>query len=596
MALVMELSDQTVYYSYEIRTRDTDPEKVQLTNTDDFEVDINIYGRNPEKKITFRRLKGIIEPQDITEEGEIDVTSDSEIHEALVSRGSITITVNNKVNQTDEALPYLVLDIPDFISPSGNPIKEEEELGPGISTIVIPLKDYTLVPQSRQGESGLEQIISYQSNVTTPEGVLGTYNVKDSILVDIDVTELKFVTVTGKFSQESMVTDSTITLEEANKLDEAHVEEGVLSLSFTNKIGVIADVVFRLPELMKDGVPFREMIHLSEESTPQVFEIPLNNYVLDLDYSGPYDEQKIAYRSTISLPDDSVMTLSLDKEILVDVELKDMTFTEVTGYIDTVTVDIEPIEQTITSLPEELKNVNFSDVTLQVIFESDITLPVYLDLTIKSENEEGDFVEVFVSQNITDDPVVTIPDAKDLINIFPEKIMASGEVRIVGEGTVRQTDVVKGQLFLSAPLAFEIGDSVYVDLDVQELEDNDIPKEFKSAVLNARVNNFFSFGAEVTVLGSPDSNYLKIPDHPDVLQIAHLDIDAADTSLQVLAMEEDVINLLKKGGYMKTDVRLKGPEDGTTSRVLSTDSLTVYLYGTFKALIGAEDEEENGDE
>lgn len=593
MALVMDVSDQTVYYSYEIRTDDTSPNKVQLNKNDDFQVDMNIYGVSPSEKITFKRITGIVAPQDITENGEIDVSSDSEIQEAYISQGSITIEVDNQINLTNAALPNLVLDMPEFYNSSGVPIREERELGPGLTTIVIPLANHTLVPQDRISGSELEQYITYQSHVTTPADELGSYDVTDSIRVNIQVTKLKFSEVTGKFSQEAMVTDSVITLDDNNKLDMAILQEGNLNLVFTNNIGVIADVVFRLPELLKDGQPFREVIHLSDDAAPQEFLIPLNGYVLDLDYTSPDADQQIAYRSTISLPDDSVMTLSLNQEIGVDVELTDMTFSEVSGYIDTVTVDINPIEQSISSLPEELKNVDFADVSIQVVFDSQIGVPVYLDLNIISENEEGETVNVYVSQNITDNPVVDIPNAKDLINIFPNKIIASGQARVVGEGTVRQTDVVKGKLFLSAPIAFEIGDSVFVELDVEQMEKNDIPKEFKSAVLNAKVDNLFGFGAEVTVWGSPDSNYLKIADHPDVIEIARLDVNAADTSLQILELGEDVINFLKEGGYMKTDVRLKGPDDGSTSRLLTTDSMTVWLYGTFKALIGAEDEEEN---
>ncbi len=591
MALVMDVSDQTVYYSYEIRTEDTSPDKVLLSKNDAFQVDMSIYGVSPSEKITFKQITGIVEPQDITESGEIDVSSDSEIREAYISSGSIIIEVDNQINMTNAALPNLVLDMPEFFNTSGDPIREVRDLGPGLTTIVIPLANHTLVPQSRLSGSELKQFITYQSHVTTPADELGSYNVTDSIRVNIQVTELKFSEVTGKFSQEAMVTDSVIMLDDNNKLDRAVLQKGNLNLIFNNNIGVIADVVFLLPELLKNEQPFREVIHLSDDSAPQIFTIPLDGYVLDLDYISPDVDQQIAYRSTISLPVDSVMTLSLNQEIRVDVELTDMTFKEITGYIDTVTVDIEPIEQSITSLPEELKNVDFADVSIQVVFESPINVPVYLDLNITSENEEGETVNVAVSQNITDNPVLDIPNAKDLINIFPNKITASGQARVVGEGTVRQTDVVKGHLFLSAPIAFEIGDSVFIELDVEKMDKNDIPNEFKSAILNARVNNLFRFGAEVTVWGSPDSNFLKIPDHPDVIEIARLDVNAADTSLQVLELGEDVIEFLKEGGYMKTDIRLKGPEDGSTARLLTTDSMTVWLYGTFKAQIGGEDEE-----
>lgn len=594
MAIIMDLSDQTVYYSYEIRTVDTSPEKILLHKEDDFLVDVEMYGVNSSEKITFKHITGIIEPQDIAENGEIDIISDSEIFKALISRGSITINVDNQINTTDEGLPHLILDLPDFFNLGGSPIHEERDLVPGITTIEIPLINHTLVPRNRDSGTNPDQYVIYEAKVTTQEGENGSYNVKDSIRTYIHVSELKFLEVTGKFSQDAIVTDSVMVIDDPNKLDEALLEAGTLNLTFFNNIGVVADVAFRIPALNKNGQMFHESFHLTDQVAPQQFQLPLHGYTLDLDYNGPTVDQDIAYRSTISLPEDVVMTLSFDKEILVDIALEDMRFTEVSGYIDTVIVDINPLEQSITTLPEELKNIEFSEVTMQLVFDSEIDVPVYLDLNITSKNDAGDSVTIKINQDITENPVVDIPNSKELVNIMPNKIKASGEARIVGEGSVRKSDTVKGKLFISVPFAFEISDSAFVDLEITELDTVDMPAEvtINQAVVNAKVDNGFKLGAEVTVLGSPDSSYLEISNHPDVIEIAHITVNPNDTSQVVVSMDDEVLDLLMNGGYVKPNIRLLGPEDGTTTRVLSTDSLTVWIYGTIKALIDIEGEEE----
>jgi hypothetical protein len=90
------------------------------------------------------------------------------------------------------------------------------------------------------------------------------------------------------------------------------------------------------------------------------------------------DTQKVNYISNISLPPDQEMTLSLSDSISITVKLTDLSFQSVTGQINPITVEIEPVEQVIDALPEELDGFNFNDVEMFLDFNSSIDLPVYL--------------------------------------------------------------------------------------------------------------------------------------------------------------------------------------------------------------------------
>ena len=56
-----------------------------------------------------------------------------------------------------------------------------------------------------------------------------------------------------------------------------------------------------------------------------------------------------------------------------------MAFQSVTGQINPDYIEIEPVEQTIEALPEELDGFDFNDVEMFLDFNSSIDLPVYLE-------------------------------------------------------------------------------------------------------------------------------------------------------------------------------------------------------------------------
>ena len=79
---------------------------------------------------------------------------------------------------------------------------------------------------------------------------------------------------------------------------------------------------------------------------------------------------KVNYISNISLPSDQEMTLSLSDSISTTVDMINMAFQSVTGQTTQVTVEIDPVEQSIDALPEELDGFDFEDVEMVLDFTS----------------------------------------------------------------------------------------------------------------------------------------------------------------------------------------------------------------------------------
>jgi len=583
--LVMDVNDQKVEYSYQIITIDTDPNRVLVSETDGVVVDISLYGGNPGEEITFSAFEGKVSQDPIIEEGEINVTSGSKITSANVSSGSMTIRIRNNVNLTDIGIPHLTFNIPEFLDPSGSPIHEVRNIEPVETQITIVLDDYTLVPNTVYVTSdSFTQNITYSTEVTIPSNEIASYNLLDSIIVNIVVTELSFKEVTGYFSQDAIVEDDVIELEEETKVEYAKINNGELVLSIENNIGVIAEINFSIDEFTKNDIALNQSLMLTADTEPIDTVISLKGYDINL----PLDDQKIHYHSTVSLPSDEAMTLTFGNEINVEVQLKDLAFSRVTGYIDTVIVDIDSVEQEIDALPEELEGINLTNVDIILDFDTNIGVPVELNLMLISFNDKGDTSSSEVHQNIISNPRVVIPNAADLINIKPKKIIAYGSASVGGTGTVSTDQYVGGTMYITVPMEMEILENAEINIS-PNLVKEDIPNELESIKLYSKMDNKFEFGGDLEVLAAKDTVYFEDGSaiSPDTLAIFHLLPDSSFTDVMYLG--ESKFLLFQDSLYVKAKVKLLGLRDENgniiPSQLLKSDSLFIQLYGSIKGLI-----------
>ncbi|MFH1851289.1 MAG: hypothetical protein ABIA75_03000 [Candidatus Neomarinimicrobiota bacterium] len=758
MNLVMDRDHQEIAYTYTIITTDTDPGFATVSSTDAVSVSINMYGPSSGDQLVFTEITGEIEAQEVVENGEIDVSSESNVLASAISSGTINITVDNRINQAGyQGLPALELTIPEIQTTAGDPLVLDpaEVLTPGLNQIAVDLVGYQLVfPDT------IHQKLSYSTVVTTPIGELGKYNLQDSIIVTIEVGTIKFSSVTGYFAQDDLIQQGQIQLDEATKIDEARIESGVLVITIVNGVGIDANIDFQIDELLFGGEPLTHSIDLVPGAAPIVETVLLNNYLMDLQLpenytdvntNGDYDlgepfvdanangswdrNQQINYRSVISVPRDREMTLDFGNQIAVSVEIRSLSFREISGYIsqedmiqdgqislddstkvdlaairsgalmltihnnigvladvdftiaeivdqtgnpftrsfrldpasrgltdeynfslegysidldvndqtinyqsvialsaetpmtlmvdndiqvqvaiqelefqevtgiiNPVKVEIDTIEQEVTALPAELDGINFANVEMVMDFTSNIGLPVFLDLTITASNADGEIVESSVTNwNISDSSQVVIPDAADLINIKPDKIVAAGRATVGAEGvsgSVAADQYIEGQFTIKAPLELILTDDANIDMEPEEVDTEEFPQELERVVIYAEYDNQFDFGTQIEVLAARDTTYFLSGSAvaPDTLLI--LDIVSNIAGIDSVILGDDELGLFDESGplYLKTLVNLLGSRDGQgnpiPSKFLSTDSLNILIYGTFQVLVDPESEKE----
>ena len=577
--MTMDLGDQFLNYHYLITTADTDTNIVTISQTDNVELDLGITD------IYFSSLTGEIESQTIIEGGDVNIESESQIQSATISEGQMDLVISNNIGGVAD----VQLTVPELVL-NGTGLDTVLTINPGDNGYIIVLAGYDLQPVSLA-----DQRLTY-STTTITQSESNTYYLNDSISVMITLPGLTFNAVTGYISQDDNVDTDVIELDNDTNVETALIDSGKIQLTIQNFIGLEADVLFSIDELTLGGNPLETSLQIISSTDPVQQAIDLAGYSLTL----PVNDQRVNYSSTLSIPTDQLLTLTLNDSIAIDVLIDTLWFGSITGIIDTVDVTIDTVEQEISALPDDMDGFEFANVEIVIDFESDITIPVFLDLTMDASNSAGEIETTSITNwNITDSSQVIIPDASTLINIQPDKILAYGSARVGGDGTsgtVTSTDMIAGLLSVRAPLELEIGPDASISTDPKLVTKADavetVPEEIEDVVVFINYDNSFEFGSTLTVLMSRDTMDFE-SGAADILVDALL-IKAGSAGVDSIDLNDNRLGLFNEDSmYVQVLVNVLGQTDSNgnpiPSRFLSTDKMWLNIYGRMQYFIDGSD-------
>ena len=572
--MAMDYTDQSLDYHYLIIT-DSTGSSVNIVSSDNVELNLAITD------IFFSEVTGQIESQTITEEGDITIVSDSQIESAHISTGQMDLVINNNIGGTAD----VQLTVPELVR-DGIDLDTVLIINPGENVYLINLADYELQPVSLE-----DQRMTY-STTTITQSESNTYFLNNSINVAINLPGLTFDVVTGYISQADIVDEDVIELDNDTKVETALIDSGQIQLIIQNFIGLEADVLFSIAELSLNGSSLESSFDIASTTDPQPQTIDLSGYSLNLDVA----DQQVNYTSTLTIDSEELLTLTLNDSITIDLLIDTLWFSSVTGIIDTVEVTIDTVEQEISALPDDMDGFEFTNVEISIDFESDISIPVFLDLTMEASNSTGETeISSITNWNITDSSSVIIPNANELINIQPDMILAYGSARVGGDGTsgtVTSDQTIAGLLSVVAPLELEIGPDAQITTDPELATEADaeetIPEELEEMIVFIRYENEFEFGTAVTVLMSQDT--LHFDDGTADVLVDSLLINADETGLDSLVLNDERLGLFNQDSmYVQAKINVLGQTDENGNPVpsifLSTDMLQLNIYGRIQYLI-----------
>ena len=531
-----------------------------------------------------------IPEQLIEEAGAMNLEPDSnKVVRATINSGNLIIDVDNYM----ELSSILNISIPNLLSPNGDIFITEIDIS-GSTEDIIDVTNMTNYSLNMDPDS---QSINYNYNVLTLDtgDELVPITSADSIIVQIRLegdqtgSDITFSEFQGYLNQDAMVDSNKINLETVTRVDQATLSTGNLKLSITNNIGIEALINFSLEEFTKNGETLDTTFSMS--SDPLEVLIDLSGYLLNLDIDS--NPQTINYVSTINIPSEDEMSLTFGQGISINVNIDSLSFSEISGFVDPVVVDIDPIEQEI-DLPEQVEDLDFAKLMMDFSFQSSIDLPVFLNLTLTSynDNTSESFSRVIENVNITETPEFSIDSVEQLINIKPDRIIASGNARVgsLSEfGSVTVQDTISGNLTIAAPLAFEITEDSKIDIAPSKLDDIEI-EEIISAKVFFDYSNSMELGAEVSILLATDTTFFE-----DGLSdtLAQFSLQPSVSGLDSLSLNEVSFELLsREENYSKAVLSLIPRAEGPT-RFLSTDTLDFSIYLSTEVIIDPNPSEED---
>jgi len=573
-SLVMDFDNQILDYNYIINTNDTEPNSISISQTDNVELDLNI------SEIFFSSVTGQIESQTVEQLGDINIESESRIQSASILNGQLNLNVDNSIGGSAN----VHLSVPELIR-GNSTLDTVLNIESGENVFTISLFDYVLQPISID-----DQRLTYNTSTTTLVET-NTYYLQDSIRIDMNLSNLTFNAVSGYLSQDDNIQRDRIEIDNDTKIQTAQIDSGKILFTIQNYIGLEADVMFSIDELKQGNVNLETSFQISSSSEPFQSEVDLSGYTLSL----PLDSQSVNYTSILSIPSDQLLSLTLDDSIIIDVLIDTLWFSSITGIVDTVDVSIDTVKKEISALPEDMDGFDFRNVEILIDFDSGITIPVFLDLTLQSSNSKGISETVSISNwNISDSSRVVIPNASTLINLKPDQILAYGSARVGGDGTigsVSSDEIIFGELSVRAPLEFQISEDALISTDPTLFNENSteiIPDEIENIVLFVQYDNDFEFGSKIMVSISQDTTDFE-SGAADIL-IDELFIGPAITGLDSIELNDDRLGLFNQDSiYINVEIGVIGKEDEygnpVSSKFLSTDKMELNIYGRIQYFI-----------
>ena len=411
----------------------------------------------------------------------------------------------------------------------------------------------------------------------------------------MNLSDLTFNAVSGYLNQEDNIQTDMIDLDNDTKIQTAQIDSGKIFLTLQNFIGLEADVTFSIEELIQGNNALETSLQVSSSASPVQYEIDLSGYTLSL----PLDSQSVSYTSILSVPSDELLSLTLNDSIAIDVLIDTLWFGSVTGVVDSVDISIDTVKKQISALPDEMDGFDFTNVEILINFESEITIPVFLDLTLEATNSDGNSEVVSISNwNISDSSKVIIPNASTLINVQPEQIIAYGTARVGGDqtvGSITSDQIIIGELTVRAPLEFEIAQDAIITTEPTLFNENNselVPEEIENIVLFIRYNNDFEFGSMITVFISQDT--LDFESGTADILIDQLLIGSASSSIDSIELNDNRLGLLNQDSiYTKLEIKVIGQNDNNgnpvPSKFLSTDEMRLNIYSRIQYFIDGAD-------
>lgn len=381
-------------------------------------------------------------------------------------------------------------------------------------------------------------------------------------------------------------------------VDMALIKTGSLLLNISNHTNLSSNLLITFPTLSRDGIPLTVNRFLLPGHNDQV-EIPLGEYVFQPE-SGR--ELRVDLSAVIESTGSQQVWVSSSDSIVVEADLAQLCFSEVTGIIQPTSVEIDSIEMEI-DLPQGFDAVHLPQASLSLEITNGVSLPGDLHILISGDGEQTLSLSGNIEAGSVSHPVKTVIAENDLtqfLNPIPSQITAAGDVSF-GNGitstTITEEDFLIGSIIISSPLEL-ILDSTQVEIDqtgdsLGEDERDLINQRLRYTKVVSKFENHLPVSAKVELYLKTSSEVYTQPD----LLIGPIELDCGEMdengnlirptfSEIIIQLDKEKLKIFESVPfYLGGKIFLPG-SDGKKVKFNSSDYIKVCSYLEVKVKAG----------
>ena len=368
----------------------------------------------------------------------------------------------------------------------------------------------------------------------------------------LSMGELSATEAVAKVPEQSGTDSAAVALQdEDHKIISGRVESGSIQFDIQNMFPVSCNVTVSLPNFIENGSikTFTRRIEkgMSGIITEDISGLEITNHrnpgsIIDsLDY--------IAI--VVSDSTEGFEHFTSEDSVVIDVTTDSIRMASVTGIVDTVDFNIEPVELDEIDIFEDIEGkIRLNDLEMRLVFENEIDLPIYANLKIVGKRSDTqDSVVINISETIaasSESPITVLnindsysePSIVDLLEILPDDIKIEGDATVYGEGSVSVGDGLRVQYTISSPLTIQIDEALtFKSNEIDSITYDDLDEDQRDQIINdlGEVSAKFNFINHIPIGGhfkyymAIDSTELYSDDitDPSTKIVIQADIDPA---------------------------------------------------------------------
>lgn len=392
---------------------------------------------------------------------------------------------------------------------------------------------------------------------------------------------------------------STMSLDLASDIDlnEVVFETGILEIKYNSTIHHPIEAHIQIPNLYDNGVPFSEIIPISNTQNSGSVTIERSIVNNKLDMTSNLNQLEFNYSGTLE-SNGELVEFDVEDFVELEVNMKDLKFAYVEGYFGQTVEEIDAgeIDLEVDFIERFGEGVILTNPQLFINSSSNIGLPIDMNLEFIGQSESGDVdleAETFsVNTPSIEEGNITVFSTSEfnssnsnlvnLINSHPSSISFSGKVITNPEGNVSTNFIYSNSEIrlgfeMDIPIDIKVDDLSMTDTVKINLEDDEDVEAFDLRVfvsndfpINAgmklyfmdTVNNITLDSLLIDEIQASTVNADGVVDQPAILELVlNLDserIDAIKNSDQAIAQVElSSLNEVSNSVKIYTDYRFK---------------------------------------